>query len=206
MAHMVDSSRLTTATVAGRPAWGFTIVDGDNFDGWGERSELGQEGKSSFPYIYNDGDEAWIGYSMLLPASFNTNVDWAVFNQLKTFGVVSPDWQVMLSGGKLFWETRVSGTAKSVWSTPATKDVWHNFVIRLKWRKSSGGRVELYHSTGTVTPALQYAADGQTMRAAVTSGVFRQGFYRDSGATGNATMYSANYGVGSSFAAVNPVG
>lgn len=203
--HMVSSSRATDVTIAGRRAWRMEIRDGDDYGGYGERTELGQDGSSR---VFRKGDDVWLGYSILMPKGFNTSLRWQVFTQMKdqSPGLGSPSWGTYLQGGRIGIQDRATSSGDFRFSAPATLGAWHNFVTRYKLGTSSStGRIEIYYSTGDATPTLRFAANQRTYRTSAIM-VPRMGYYRDARGTGGSVpVYHAGFRVGTGFGAVNPV-
>jgi hypothetical protein len=203
--HMVSASRATAAAIGGRNAWRMQVNDGDNYGGYGERTEFGQDGNSAREF--HNGDNIFVGYSVYMPAGFPTNVKWTAFTQMKDQSpdLGSPSWSTNLEQGSIGVKTHIGCTGCFVFKRPATTDTWHNFVIHYKLGTSaSTGEIEIWYSTGANKPALVYAAKRQTYRTS-SKMVPRVGYYRDKAIGVNAAVYHAGFTVGTSFDAVNPV-
>jgi hypothetical protein len=196
---MVSATRAKATRMAGRPAWGLTIVDGDDFSG--ERAEFGQDGDGS--RIFHNGDELWLGDAVYMPPGFPTDVRWTVFNQWKDIApdLGSPTWSINVERGQIgLWNVSRGWIGRE----PARTGVWQNYVVHMKLTTDSSGFAVVYWSTGDDVPVQIGRYDGVTYRGAAEM-VPRMGYYRDPAISSTDTVYHAGVRVGDSFDAVDPV-
>jgi len=207
---MTSPSRASVAAIGGRNAWRMQISDGDNWNGYGERTEFGQDGDSS--RVWRNGDEFYQGYSVYMPTGFpnaagSSQGRWTCLTQWKDQApdLGSPSFCTQVRGGQIGIVSHIGSGGDFLWSKPATTNVWHNFVVHMKLGTSSStGQIEVWYSTGANKPVLVYSAKRQTYR---TSSIMvpRMGYYRDKGIAATAAVYHAGWTIGTSFDAVNPV-
>lgn len=198
--HVINPSRITIETIDGRKAWKMQLNDGDRFSG--ERVEFGQDDDESRDF--NEGDDVWVGYSVYLPSDFPTDVKWTVLHQWKDQDPDggSPSWGLYVQNNKIEVDGQLANKA---FSTPATKNIWHNLVWHMKLDSSNNGLVQIFHSTGNNVPVQVVSKTQKTYRPPSSKLVPRIGYYRDPAISTNNAVYHAGWTVGTSFDAVNPV-
>lgn len=190
----------------------FNLLDGDDCSG--ERAELGQgnPGKPALAgRVFREGDEAWIGYQLLVPRTATTVSTWQCLGQLKAAGRGGPVLCPSLTNGRLSIEHATSSAAGSV----GLRRLWtaSRAVAPRRWLRF------LFHVGFSGDPREGFVemradlADGHGMRVRIPrTSLFtlkldaagapvavhsRIGIYRDEGATGDSRVYFAGYTVGS---------
>ncbi len=208
--YRAAADRITTVTSPSIDglAYKFQVRDGDNISG--ERSELGTTGAACSSAHAFEGDERWYGFSVYLPDDFVTDARWSDVTQWKedgTGGNQSPPLDVQVMNNRIgLTHHSASKVATNLWYAPATKNVWHNFVVRIKYSPvSSIGFIELYYSADGSEP--KPAMPRRYVSTLLYEGDYikpRIGYYRDASIATTTTLYVDKYKIGTSFDAVRP--
>lgn len=128
-----------------------------------ERAELGNAnpGRAGFENrLLGEGDDVYYGFAVYLPTNM-TLADWQVLWQSKS--IAPAGWpesalHVDDDNGRLVID---NNDEPGTWIAtrdidPATKGVWHRFVIRIKYSSNySIGKQEVWHAEGTTAPLLK---------------------------------------------------
>lgn len=216
--HAVSESRVQVVEYAGSPTWKMTIQKGDNFNGFGARTELGTDNNSA-RQIKPDQD-LWVGYSFLFPKGFDYS-RWCVLTQHKDMpDQGGPTVGIVVNGGSRTapGDMQVDGNISprhpasgrqlfaQLANTPGSEK-WHNVVLHIKTSTdATEGLLAVYYSTGQDKPSLIPGTDRprQTWTPGVAREAVRLGLYQDSGLP-TQSIYHRHFRIGSGFDAVSPV-
>lgn len=211
------SSRAFVTRVAGRTAYAFHLVDGDDCSG--ERAELAQ-GNPTKPASgdrqFHRGDDVWIAYEFLIPADAMPVVPtWQCLGQLKAAGrggpVVCPD----LVDDRLGLRHTASTVQGSVdldrlWQAPrpVVRGRWIRYVFHVDfdpdpqrgslefWADlADGGGMQRRVARRSLS-TMKVGADGRPLPVHARIGV-----YRDPATRGDARIFYAGYTVATTRAA-----
>jgi polysaccharide lyase-like protein len=118
------------------------------------------EGDIGGPFLFHDGDEAWMARSVMFPEGFPVPTGFFVFGQMFADDLaghaggsppfafeMSPNRQMTITvrGGvkALATDAAPFSTSGAIgWATPG---VWHDILLHVKWSTSGAGILEVWH-------------------------------------------------------------
>ena len=166
------------------------------------------------PTVFHNGDDAWMGFSVYLPAGFPTIPTWFQFAEVygPPFGG-SPPIGLDIEGNRMGLWRDATHNFDNPWSTPVVTGQWQDIVLHVKFSPDpTVGFVELYFNG-----VQQQFADGST-RLYYSTLVPGNNWDGASGGNyldidqyrshldqlGTVTVYDAEMAIGDSYAAVAP--
>jgi hypothetical protein len=193
----------------------FTVAGTDNPRGFGVRADL--IGPSAGPAALCEGDELYIGWSILFPSDFTSQLSQNGWIAVAEDGYGSPYGYPPLdfafaggpSGGRFVLDSRTGGlnNPQVIWSTPATFGSWMDVVAHYKFsRDPSVGYVELWINgqKQTFRDGSQTYHQNTLLPGSIECGRIQHQNYRDPNMGGTVTLYQDEIKVGTSYAAVAP--
>lgn len=175
----------------------------------GERAELATWGGR---LTFHSGDERWFGWSTWFPADFiSGTAEWGVFMQLKNLGCTngpsgSPPLAMSFQGESLGMShySRATNHHSRLASVPLARNVWHDWVVHVKFHPDpSLGYVEYWHN-GTLVQPRKYLSTMHTDTCGTLDNYLKLGQYRSTATQGTHTIYHDAIKVGATRAEVEP--
>jgi hypothetical protein len=145
-------SKITSPARDGTYAGKFTVEPGDRASG-GERAEM----VMWKPYYWNGkdigyGNDFYYAWSTYLPSPGWQNANtWQLFWQAHTANYKgSPEVSLMLGSDDILFLGKNNGVKDDVnLGITLSKNVWHDFIVHVKWTKDATGVVEVWHKLST---------------------------------------------------------
>ena len=145
-------SKITSPVRDGTYAGKFTVEPGDRAPG-GERAEM----VMWKPYYWNGkdigyGNDFYYAWSTYLPSPGWQNANtWQLFWQAHTANYKgSPEVSLMLGSDDILFLGKNNGVKDDVnLGITLSKNVWHDFIVHVKWTKDATGVVEVWHKLST---------------------------------------------------------
>jgi hypothetical protein len=193
----------------------FTVLDSDNPHGLGTRADL--VGPSSGPASFCEGDERWVGWSLLLPSHFLSQISSRGWILLAEHGYAGYKLQPRVAyyflggpdGGVFEMEVRpgTSNVPTRIFEMTPTYGKWMDVVAHYKFSSDPAvGYIELW-----INGQRQTFNDGSqryyqnTLEAnAPECGRLQHASYRAAGMANSVTIYQDEIKVGDSYDAVAP--
>lgn len=181
------------------------LADGDvNPSGNKSRAEcygMYPESASSKPWpqwpFYQNGGEWWIRFGVWLPTNWTYNDSWwLILCQLKQFYGGSPPLEIGIDSHQF----KLEGN-RNVFLAPATREVWHDFLLHIKFAPDITGGLEIWLDDQNVFPWWN-GATMDTYNGAPDPTYIKQGIYRVTSWDVTHVAYFAPMRIGTSRAAV----
>jgi hypothetical protein len=193
----------------------FTVAGTDNPSGFGVRADLA--GPSTGPAALCEGDERYIGWSILFPSDFTSQLSQNGWVAVAEDGFGSPYGYPSLNfafdggpnGGRFVLDSRTGGlnNPQAIWSVNPTYGQWMDVVTHVKFSTDpSVGYVELWINgvRQTFSNGSQRYYQNTLLPGADTCGRIQHQNYRDPAMSGTVTLYQDEIKMGTSYAAVAP--
>jgi hypothetical protein len=192
----------------------FTVLDSDNPDGLGVRADL--VGPSSGPASFCEGDERYIGWSILFPSDFLSQLSsrgWITVAEDGYAPYAHPPLNFAFAGGPdggyLELDSRLNGsaTATRILAVAPTYGQWMDIVAHYKFSSDPAvGYIEVWINgqRQTFNDGSQRFYQNTLVPNAPECGHLQHASYRAAGMANSVTIYQDEIKVGDSYSAVAP--
>jgi hypothetical protein len=205
--------RITTSsrhTRKGTHSAKLTVLDSDNPSGWGARADLSADN------MFCEGDDYYVGYSLLLPSDFLDQLSsdgWLMVAEDGYAGQGMPPFALYFiggpSGGKFELQARPDGhmTGKPILSVDPTYGKWMDVVTYYKFSAdSSVGFIEVWINgeQQTFRTGQESYRQNTLEPGSPVCGTLLHNSYRSAGMADSVTIYQDEIKVGQTYNAVAP--
>lgn len=195
---------VTTPVNQGQYSYRVELRKGDNPSG--NRSTLATGPNCDGEHLIKNGDEAFYGFSVFIPAtSFAIVNKWRLVLQFKAHDTGSPPISINVRGINWLLNYRPTSTSNVLtkWRKPFRKNVWEKFMFHIGWSTDPRvGFIEMYLNNILVVPKFNTATihiqDGSPVDNFVALGL-----YRDSSIPSTDVIYHDGFVAGRSYEEVN---
>jgi hypothetical protein len=213
--------RITTTTEQvrkGTYSCKFSVLSSDNPNGWGSRADL--VGPTTGAASIAEGDERWIGWSLLLPSNFQSQLSsrgWILLAEHGYATSLQPRVAYYFLGGPVgsgssIFEMEIrpgtSNTPVSIFQMQPTYGAWMDVVAHYKFSTDpSIGYIELWinGTRQTFLNGSQRYYTNTLEPGATNNGKIQHANYRAAGSMGSSiTLYQDEIKMGDSYAVVAP--
>jgi len=175
-----------------------------------ERAELGNGSPTRSGFgnrLLGEGDDVYYGFAVYLPRDHVLGA-WQVYWQSKSIAPAGrPENALQINGGQWRLDNNDEPSTSIGVSriAPATKGVWHRFVIRIKYSSNpSEGLQEVWHAEGRGAPLKrEVSVRTHTLEAGKPSHA-RMGYYHGALRGRTSRVYMDGFRAGHSFSSVAP--
>lgn len=198
-----DRIQVVTSPVSqGNYSYRVELRKGDNPSGNRSTLASGPTGNMGTPHLIKNGEEAFYGFSVLLPSESFTNLTkWRLVLQFKAHDTGSPPISINLKGVNwlLNYRPTASSSVLHKWKAPFRKDVWEKFMMHIGWSTDPKvGFIEMYLNNELVVPKFNTSTI-HVKSGKIYDNFVALGLYRDSSIPVTDVIYHDGFVAGASY-------